>query len=94
MNMENILMGSDNPGGEKLEEVLAQLQFEVLGKTQKIVLDDSDAAGQVKRNNYEILRLLSQAEELQRSSMKLLEKVGPNNGPLGTPRIGTAPVGD
>ncbi|SFJ65325.1 hypothetical protein SAMN02799624_05392 [Paenibacillus sp. UNC496MF] len=92
--MQNILLGADNPQGEKLEEVLAQLQFEILGKTKKIVRDDSEPAAQVKRNNYEILRLLNQAEELQRMSMALLEKVGPNQGPTGAPRIGVQHIGD
>lgn len=83
-----ILMSSTNPNGHKLEELLQQLQIEVATKSQKIESDTRPSARQVLRNNSQIIGLLMQAEALQRSSYDVLSTIGPNQGPLGTPRIG------
>ncbi|MCR9260743.1 MAG: hypothetical protein NXH95_13530 [Pseudomonadaceae bacterium] len=83
-----ILMGSDNPEGWKLEELLCELQDELIQKTKKISDDRRLAARLVASNNYQICGLLAQAVAIQQSSMAVLADVAPNEGPLGTPRIG------
>jgi len=86
--MKNILMGSENPDGHCLEELLAQISVEIKGKTAKVSQDKSPISIQIQANNSAIITLLRAAEEIQRSSLSLLNSIGPNEGPLGTPRIG------
>ncbi|KAB5323527.1 hypothetical protein GKD59_21675 [Parabacteroides distasonis] len=85
---DSVLMTAEKPEGFKLEELLARLQSEIISKTQKIQNDGSDVAEFVKGNNLEIIRLLSMAEALQRSSYVMLSAKAPDQGPLGKPRIG------
>jgi len=84
----HILMGSDNPDGYKLEELLHYLQEEVNMKTEKIKNDPCLEARTVIAHNAQIVGLLGQAEALQRLSYAILDNMAPNEGPLGTPRIG------
>lgn len=86
--MVRILMGTDNPTGYKLEDLLAQLQDEINDKSKKIASDTREPAKKVLRNNQQIVGLLMQAEALQRSSYDILDAISPNQGPNGTPRIG------
>lgn len=86
--MKPILMSADNPDGHKLENLLNQLQQEVEAKSAKIVNDRRPQALRVLRNNQQIIGLLMQAEALQCDSYDVLATMGPNEGPLGTPRIG------
>lgn len=83
-----VLMSPENPGGWKLEELLAQLHREVSTKCAKIETDSRPPAKHVLRNNQQIMGLLKQAEALQRDSYDVLDAMGPNQGPLGKPRIG------
>lgn len=83
-----VLMSPANPTGWKLEDLLAALQGEVRCKCAKIDQDARPPARQVLRNNQQIIGLLAQAEALQRSSHDVLDAMGPNEGPLGKPRIG------
>uniref|UniRef100_UPI003F746574 hypothetical protein n=1 Tax=Enterococcus faecium TaxID=1352 RepID=UPI003F746574 len=85
---DSVLMTAEKPEGFKLEELLARLQSEIISKTQKIQNDGSDVAEFVKGNNLEIIRLLSMAEALQRSSYVMLSAKAPDQVPLGKPRIG------
>ena len=39
-------------------------------------------------NNGRIVALLNEAARLQRDSYRVLATIGPNEGPLGKPRIG------
>lgn len=86
--MAKILMGSDNPHGWKLEDLLATIAAEVGLKCLKIKDDASPVARAVLRNNQQIMGLLGQAEALQRASQDALDILGPNQGPEGKPRIG------
>jgi len=81
-------MGSENPNGYKLEELLEQIIFEVAEKTNKIINDPSSQAQLVVRNNQDIIKHLGAAAALQRSSFVVLDAIGPNEGPTGKPRIG------
>jgi len=86
-----ILRGSENPTGWKLEELLSVLHDEVRDKCLKIECDLSLEAQTVLHNNMQIMGLLLQAEALQRQSYAILDAKAPNQGPLGTPRIGNPP---
>jgi len=83
-----ILMGPTNVNGWKLEELLSKLQDEVWHKSLKIARDPRLIAKTVYNNNQQIIGLMRQAEALQRQSYALLDDTSPNEGPLGTPRIG------
>lgn len=85
-----LLMSRANPEGWKLEELLdkAALEIETL-KTPLIRDDPRTVAQAVVYNNGKICALLTEAARLQRDSYRMLAQIGPNQGPLGTPRIGT-----
>ena len=85
---DHVLMGTENPDGWKLEELLVKLQFEVGNKSAKIEKDTRLEAKTVLHHNMQIIGLLQQAEALQRQSYAILDAMAPNEGPLGTPRIG------
>jgi len=83
-----ILMSPQNPDGWKLEELLHAVRHEVHDKADKIAGDPRSVARHVLRNNQQIMGLLQQAEALQRDSYDVLNAMAPDQGPLGTPRIG------
>jgi len=83
-----ILMGKDNPDGMKLEDLLSKLQLEVGNKCALIENDPRLEAKTVVNNNHQIIGLLAQAEAIQKQSYAILDNMAPNEGPLGTPRIG------
>lgn len=85
--MKPILMTASNPDGYKLEDLLAQIQVELLAKTQNIIHLNTPVALEVKANNYKILGCLVEAESAQRNSYKRLETIGTDQGPLGQPRL-------
>jgi hypothetical protein len=66
--MKQILMGSENHNGWKLEDLLAQVKLEVSQKINKIINDQSPQSQLVVRNNLAIIEHLGAAEALQRSS--------------------------
>jgi hypothetical protein len=86
--MKQILMGSENHNGWKLEDLLAQVKLEVSQKINKIINDQSPQSQLVVRNNLAIIEHLGAAEALQRSSYIVLDAMKPNEGPSGKPRIG------
>lgn len=86
--VKEVLMSSSNPGGWRLEDLLAQLRVELRAKCAKISRDTRPVAQQVLHNNEQIMDLLVRAEVLQRDSYDLLGRMAPNQGPLGKPRIG------
>jgi hypothetical protein len=83
-----VLMSRDNPHGWKLEELLDQLEVELKAKNEKLVGDDSDTAIRVLANNRRIITLLHQCALMQRDSIDALDRLAPDQGPLGRPRIG------
>ncbi|RWX72570.1 hypothetical protein [Mesorhizobium sp. M2A.F.Ca.ET.039.01.1.1] len=86
--MKPILMSRENPDGHKLEELLPAIRLEIEGKNLKIMNDQRDAAQTLLANNKRIIRLLAEAEELQRASLQKLAEIGPDQGPRGKPRVG------
>ena len=87
-NNVELLMGSNNPNGWKLEELLEQIKQEISHKINKIIDDASPQAQLVVKNNLSIIEHLGAAEALQRSSFVVLDAMKPNEGPTGKPRIG------
>jgi hypothetical protein len=83
-----VLMSPDNPNGWKLEDLLLQLTVEITGKNLKIENDHRSEAIVVHNNNNRIIEMLRDCYRLQTNSMETLAKIGPNQGPLGKPRIG------
>lgn len=81
-------MSKEDPDGITLEDLLLKLISEIEEKTDKIKSDTSDASLYVQGKNDSIVWHLSQALEDQRSSYRVLERIAPNEGPLGKPRIG------
>lgn len=84
----SILMSRENPSGLTLESVLTQLIEEIEQKTKRIASDTSDTADKLRAGNDSIIDHLKSARRIQLASMKLLDSVGPNQGPTGVPRLG------
>ena len=91
--MKPILMSSVNPTGHKLEDLLPRLRAEISNKTDRLVGDDRPISQTLIRNNHLIMQLLAQAEAIQRESLRELDRIGPDQGPTGTPRIGVGSPG-
>ena len=84
-----VLMSKANPSGWKLEELLVQLAHEIETlKTPLIAADPRPVAQMVVEHNNQIVVLLRKAAEIQAASYASLASIGPNQGPLGKPRIG------
>lgn len=86
--MQPILMSRDNPDGYKLEDLLSALRLEIEGKSMRVAQDPR--AIDLVRSNARIIKLLAEAEAVQREALAALDRLGPDQGPRGTPRI--APV--
>lgn len=86
--MKPILMSRDNPTGHKLEELLQTVRNEVADKCLSLAHDPSYTAQVVLRNNRRIMDLLYEAENVQRESLLELDRLGPDQGPTGKPRVG------
>ena len=91
--MPRLLMSADNPNGWTLEDFLSTLRSEIDAKTAKLVDDPCPTAQLIVNNNREIVSLLAKAEALQLLSLRELGKIGPDQGPLGTPRLGPGSPG-
>ena len=88
MKTTPILMSADNPDGWKLEDLCAQLQREVLAKNQRIDGDNREQALRTAARNRRIIQLLGNIVSMQQDIMADLATLGPDDGPLGRPRIG------
>jgi len=86
-----ILMSRENPTGMKLEELVEQLSDELGIKNGKILPDihTKPVAKTVFDNNNRIIQLLGAIKAIQMESLAALNTIGPDQGPTGTPRIGT-----
>lgn len=82
-----ILMSVDNPTGHKLEELLLKIKEELQEKTDKIEGSSCPVTTGIQYNNKRIMTLLDEAIDFQNNTMDLLDSVGENNGPHGSPRI-------
>ncbi len=85
--MTHFLMSDVNPGGMKLEEILAVIRRDILYRCTKIMEDQRSEAKHVLENNIEILSLLSEAINLAEDSTHTLDKAFGTRG-LDGPRIG------
>ena len=85
--MTKILMSKENPEGHKLEDLLVQVSADLGVKNEYLNTCSGELAGNLFANNVEIQGLLKKAEEIQLSSMALLDAVGVDNGPKGKSRI-------
>lgn len=83
-----ILMSRENRDGHKLEELLAQIADELTKKNDRLTGDLTPAAQTLRHNNVEIISLMHQARRHQEHSLKVLLEVGPDQGPMGKPRVG------
>lgn len=81
-----LLMSTDNPKGWRLEDILAEIQNDIVRRTQKIIDDDRPDARAVLNNNIEIMSLLSKGVERALDSTRILDSLGPHE--KGQPRIG------
>jgi len=83
----NVLMSRDNPNGWKLEELLPKVAKEIAAKTERIKGDESDRSLSIQTNNTEIETFLYKATRKQFDTLRLLDEVGPDQGPEGDARI-------
>ena len=86
----DVLMSRDNPNGWKLEELLKKIADEVLEKNESIEYDGSWIVGNIMSNNCAIVSYLLKSLERQTSTLALLDALGKDQGPEGTPRIGAS----
>ena len=88
--MTRFLVSEENPGGYKLEDILAVIRADVLKRSAKVGVDDRAEAQHVLTNNMAVLQHLTQAIELARDSTKVLDKAfGPTRAfEGGPPRVG------
>lgn len=88
--MTRFLVSDENPGGQRLEEILHEIRVDVITRCTKIMSDPKDEARAVLDNNMKILTILSDAIRCAEDSTRILDKsFGPSkaaNG--GEPRIG------
>lgn len=68
-----ILMTKDNPEGNKLEELLRDLQYELALKTLRLAGDGCEVSKSVSTRNVQIMDLLAEAQLLQEQNMKVEE---------------------
>lgn len=69
-----ILMTKDNPKGQKLEELLRDLQYELTLKTLRLAGDGCEVSKSVSARNVQIMDLLAEAQLLQEQNMKEVEE--------------------
>jgi len=86
MSTDNILMGTDNHTGWKLEELLQQLANEVTAKSAKISTSLHPQRDMIMDNNSEIIELLLKAKDIQLDTYAQMDAREPNRGPS-NPRL-------
>lgn len=86
--MTRVLMSQANPTGWKLEELVAVIISDIGLKNQRVSKDASTAGAEVRRLNQEIVYSLENVLIAQKHVLRELDRVGPDQGPTGKPRIG------
>lgn len=86
--MTHFLVTPENPGGWRLEDILAVIQDDIIRRCGKTVGDNRPEARRVLHNNMEIMTLLTRSIEHALDSTRILKSLGPEPGPKGPPRIG------
>lgn len=84
-----VLMSAGNPTGRKLEELLVEIAEDLRVKNDALEADLSPTSRAVRINNLGILDCLALAGVRQLDTLRRLDLIGPDQGPGGTPRIGT-----
>lgn len=83
-----ILMTKDNPEGQKLEELLLDLQYELALKTLRLAGDGCEVSKSVSSRNVQIMDLLAEAQLLQEQNMKEVEDFFKRPSDPTSPRMG------
>ncbi|ARK07911.1 hypothetical protein phiA829_091 [Aeromonas phage phiA8-29] len=83
-----ILMTKDNPEGQKLEELLRDLQYELALKTLRLAGDGCEVSNSVSVRNVQIMDLLAEAQLLQEQNMKEVEEFFKRPSDPTSPRMG------
>lgn len=87
--MTHFFPTADHPQGWKLEDLLAQIQADIVRRSEKIVDDLRPQARAVLHNNIEIMQLLTECIHKAEASSKILESLGRSESDQGgPPRIG------
>ena len=81
-----LLQSTKNPEGWRLEDLMAEIQNDIIRRTQKIINDNRHDARAVLNNNIQIMSLLSECVERAEDSTRILNRLGPHQE--GQPRIG------
>lgn len=77
----NILMGTDNEHGWKLEDLLEKIRKEVKAKSAKIKESPHPQRDMILTNNGRIMEHLHNAISYQKETYRQLDAVAPNRGP-------------
>ncbi|NQU72693.1 MAG: histidine kinase [Rhodospirillales bacterium] len=80
------LVTPEHPDGWRIEDLLAEVQNDIIRRTQRIIDDTRPDARAVLNNNIEIMTLLSKCIEKALDSTRILNSLGPHQ--KGQPRIG------
>lgn len=87
--MTHFFPSPDHPQGWMLEELLAQIQNDIVRRSEKIVDDMRPQARAVLHNNIEILGMLTACIHKAEESTRILESFGRSESIRGgPPRIG------
>ncbi len=81
-----LLITPENPDGWRLEDILAEIQNDIVRRTQKIIDDPRPDARAVLNNNVEIMSMLGKCVDRALDSTRILDSLGPHE--KGQPRIG------
>lgn len=81
-----LLHSVETPKGWRIEDLLAEIQNDIVRRTQKIIDDPRPDARAVLNNNIEIMGMLSRCVERAQDSTRILDSMGPHEE--GQPRIG------
>ena len=81
-----LLITPENPNGWRLEDILAEIQNDIVRRTQKIIDDPRPDARAVLNNNVDIMSMLGKCVERALDSTRILDSLGPHEE--GQPRIG------
>lgn len=84
-----VLMSAGNPSGRKLEELLVEIAEDLRVKNDALEADPSPTSRAVRINNLGIIDCLALAGVRQLDTLRRLDLIGPDQGPRGTPRLGT-----
>ena len=84
-----LLMSAGNPSGLKLEDLLTAIVQDLRIKNDALEGDTSPTSRAIRVNNLGIIDCLALAGVRQSDTLRRLDLLGPDQGPGGTPRIGT-----